>query len=371
MKYAALKFNHLNIGCEIQSIASQRFLPSIDYYIFREQLNGFQSEEKVKLIMSNWFLWKPENFPPSECIDPLLISMHFNPYCRDAVLTTAGIEFFKKYGPVGCRDMSTKKWLDENHIPAYYSSCITSTLIANEQLRAKFPHHYILCVDLPQPTIDYIKQHTDRPVYSFSKNFSPWIESMDRYDVARAVLFMYQNAYCVITTNLHTGIPCLAFGTKVCMIKNIKELEWAGGRFDGMSDFFAWETVGTFQEGAYDFNNPPDNRDAYLRYRDLLVEKCKSFTSFDSNKPTLDDDFDPLHAVLRVISASEQNGANYNNVRRTLYYAGKKDMLKMLLLKTIRQTDMDDITSENYLDMSELFKPRKKIKSYSKRYKIM
>ena len=84
MKYGALKFNSTNIGDEIQSIAAQRFLPQVDYYIFREQMNKFTTadSEKVKLIMNSWYMWRPENFPPSDSIDPLLISMHFNPECN-------------------------------------------------------------------------------------------------------------------------------------------------------------------------------------------------------------------------------------------------------------------------------------------------
>lgn len=108
MKYGALKFNSTNIGDEIQSIAAQRFLPQVDYYIFRDHLNKFSSDEKVKLIMNSWYTWKPRNFPPSECIDPLLISMFINPDCREKILTKDTIAYLKKYGPVGCRDLSTK-----------------------------------------------------------------------------------------------------------------------------------------------------------------------------------------------------------------------------------------------------------------------
>ena len=96
MKYGALKFTSTNIGDEIQSIAAQRFLPNVDYYIFREQLSKFSSDEKVKLIMNSWYMWKPKNLPSKDCIDPLLISMFFNPDCRDKILTKETITFFQK-----------------------------------------------------------------------------------------------------------------------------------------------------------------------------------------------------------------------------------------------------------------------------------
>ena len=300
MKYGALKYNSTNIGDEIQSIAAQRFLPQVDYYIFREQMHKFttRDSEKVKLIMNSWYMWRPKNFPPNECIEPLLISMHFNPECRKYILSEKGKDFLKKYGPVGCRDLSTKKWLEENNIPAYYSCCLTSTLIPNENLRAKYPQKYVLCVDCPDKVIEYAKKNSIYPVYSFNKMFSPYIESVDRMQLAKAVLFTYQNAHCVITPNLHTALPCLAFHTKVCLLSKKKEASNAVGRFDGMESFFNWQTEDGFLKGNYSFNDPPENPTEYEKYRDELVEKCRLFTGYDSDKPTLDDDFEPLFTLF-------------------------------------------------------------------------
>lgn len=347
MKYGALKFNSTNIGDEIQSIAAQRFLPQVDYYIFREQMNKFTTadSEKVKLIMNSWYMWRPENFPPSDSIDPLLISMHFNPECRKGILSKKGTEFLKKFGPVGCRDLSTKKWLEENDIPAYYSSCLTTTLVANETLRIKYPQKYILCVDCPDRIIEHVKKNSEYPVYSFKKTFSPYIESVDRMQLAKSVLFTYQNAHCVITTNLHTALPCLAFGTRVCLLVKEKEASNAIGRFDGMESFYNRQTQEDFLNGKYDFNSPPDNPVGYEKYRDSLIEKCRSFTGFDSEKPTLDDDFEPLFTVFNVIRE------NHNNIKRCLYWASKRELLKMLILKIFKKVDRNDIDSDNYPEL--------------------
>jgi len=222
MKYGALKFTSTNIGDESQSIAAQRFLPRVDYYIFREQLSKFYSDDKVKLIMNSWYMWKPQNFPPKDCVDPLLISMFFNPDCRGKILTKETISFFIDNGPVGCRDLSTLKWLQENNIPAYFSGCLTTTLVPNENIRMKNPNKYVLCVDCSEEIIDYVKRNSKYPVYSFIRHLSPYIESMDRMDLAKIVLFLYHNAHCVITPNLHTALPCLAFGTRVCLLHKMK-----------------------------------------------------------------------------------------------------------------------------------------------------
>ena len=76
--FGLIKYTSFNIGDEIQSLAASRFLPNIDYYINRERTDKFKSdqEEKVKVIMNAWWMWQSKHFPPSEDIDPLLISMH-------------------------------------------------------------------------------------------------------------------------------------------------------------------------------------------------------------------------------------------------------------------------------------------------------
>ena len=66
----------INIGDEVQSVAAERLLPKVDYYIDREGMKNFQSEERVKLICNGWFMEEPDNWPPSPSIDPLFISFH-------------------------------------------------------------------------------------------------------------------------------------------------------------------------------------------------------------------------------------------------------------------------------------------------------
>ncbi|MEP3822455.1 MAG: hypothetical protein ABJM35_10190, partial [Nonlabens ulvanivorans] len=77
MKYALLKHSHgdagiVNYGDHIQSLAAKQYLPHVDYYIERDELNA-PIPEKVKLILNGWFTYKPENWPPHENIDPLFV----------------------------------------------------------------------------------------------------------------------------------------------------------------------------------------------------------------------------------------------------------------------------------------------------------
>ena len=144
MKYGLMKYSYTtNLGNEIQSIAARRFLPQIDYYIEHEKLNLFQNQEKVKMIMNGWYLDCLKSWPPSDSIDPLLISMHFTTSANDTKTVISSPEsrdFLSTYGPVGCRDYATLELLKEIDIDAYYSGCLTLTL---ESKKTKTEKDYI------------------------------------------------------------------------------------------------------------------------------------------------------------------------------------------------------------------------------------
>jgi hypothetical protein len=118
-----------NIGDYIQSLAAEMFFDKIDIFVEREELSSYKSyPDKTKVIMNGWFMWYPENFPPSNDIIPLFISFHIVPNIAEKMLTSQNVEYLKKYGPVGCRDISTQKLLEKYGIPCYFSGCLTLSL---------------------------------------------------------------------------------------------------------------------------------------------------------------------------------------------------------------------------------------------------
>lgn len=124
------KFVCKNIGDYVQAVATRQFVHPIYQYIEQEEADQYYPEdkEKIKLIMNGWFQWRSENWPPSEYIEPLLISMHISPLKAESLLKPEGIAFLMKHSPVGCRDYYTKKLLEDHGIPAYFSACMTLTL---------------------------------------------------------------------------------------------------------------------------------------------------------------------------------------------------------------------------------------------------
>lgn len=117
-----------NIGDYIQSIAQQCFLPRTDVYVEREQLKNFHSEIPVKTIMNAWYMWNPENFPPSDSVDPLFLSVHIAPMAEERFFSAETIAYMKRFEPIGARDTDTMRMLEKHGIKSYFSGCLTLTL---------------------------------------------------------------------------------------------------------------------------------------------------------------------------------------------------------------------------------------------------
>ncbi|WP_149731081.1 hypothetical protein [Methanobrevibacter millerae] len=100
-----------------------------------------------------------KSWPPSDDIEPLLISMHFNTSFNDAkgVISTAeSRDFFSSYGPVGCRDISTLTLLKELDIDSYYSGDLTLTLNGKNSKNDK--KYIVVNFNESKEIIDFLKQ---------------------------------------------------------------------------------------------------------------------------------------------------------------------------------------------------------------------
>ena len=230
MKYGVMYYKETdNIGDDIQTYTSLRFLPHIDYYIDREDLNGFIPDKKeyVSVIMNGWFLHNKAAWPPSPYINALLLSMHFT--CLEKIdvgekyLQGLGGEYLKRFEPIGCRDVETQKRLSNNGIENYFSGCMTLTIEKFEDVKKE---DYICLVDLDKNSADLVKQNTNREV----KEITHWLDPKEtvkktfeeRMNEVEKILKTYQGAHVVFTNRLHVALPCIALGTPVVLIHKEK-----------------------------------------------------------------------------------------------------------------------------------------------------
>ena len=116
-----------NIGDYIQALAASQFLPSIDGFVNREKLKDYDGDE-CTMIMNAWYLHDYSQWPPSEKINPLFVSVHFNSSALEGLMSDESIAYLKKYAPIGCRDYYTAQHLKNKGVDAYFSACLTLTL---------------------------------------------------------------------------------------------------------------------------------------------------------------------------------------------------------------------------------------------------
>ena len=312
VKFGLLKFSTENIGDEIQSIAVRRFLPSIDYYFDRDDIDSttIKKEDTVKIIMSSWYMAKPDNWPPkNDKINPLLISMYIerdNPYNKtnEAFLSEGSRKYIEMYGPLGARDTGTEKFLKENGIDSYFSGCTTLTLIPDKSIKKQ---EFVLAVDVSENVLSKIRRTTDRRVIVLNTERYRWLNREEKERIAEYWLSIYQAAHCVVTTRLHCMLPCLAFGTPVYAIDK-DDMR----RYGGLLDLCNHYSESDFMRRKLSFDKPKQNPKKYLAIKRKLEKRVSNFTGYDSEQSFLGDrhidsllmDADFISAINKIAEKS-------------------------------------------------------------------
>lgn len=279
-----------NIGDDIQSYAAMRFLPSVDYVIDREGMDTFESNgERVKAIMNGWYMYNKSNWPPSESIDPLWVSVHIskNDYfgIGERFLDGLGGEYLKYYAPIGARDVSTLELLRKKGIPAYLSGCLTLTLpkVAETEKTDKV---ILVDVDLESEQViraAYPHQNYVKITHTVDATSYRELSLQERLSGVEALLKRYQNAKCVITSRLHCALPCLALETPVLLIY---KGEYAP-RMQSFLKLLHYSEAGELKEKIleFDLKHPKENGRDYLETRNNLISVCEEFLKNDGKEP--------------------------------------------------------------------------------------
>lgn len=321
-RYALMNYNYtLNLGNEIQSIATRRFLPKIDCYIDHDKLNKYDGE-KVNMVMNGWFFDYPNSWPPSNNINALLISMHFNilfPGNKEALLSEDSINYLNEFGPVGCRDLSTLKILQDNDINSYFSGCLTLTLDSSEKNDSDFKY-IVINADSYKDIYNFLKHNTNQKIYTINQESIPalnddlvfstdvWFSNIENYFstdekffIAENLLSLYENANCVITDRLHCALPCLALNTPVLLLNDRPEPE----RFEGYEDLLHISTLEKYLKypNIFDVDNPPENPKGYLKLRKELIKSTTKFTGYmNQSYRNYDNKMDILYKNMELFS---------------------------------------------------------------------
>lgn len=322
MKYGVMYYKDAdNIGDDIQTYTALRFLPHIDYYIDREDLNCFIPEKKeyVSMIMNGWFLHNKAAWPPSPYINPLLMSMHFTHLEKidvgEKYLQGLGGEYLKKYEPIGARDVDTQKRLERNGIKNYFSGCMTLTIKKFENIEKE---DYICLVDLDEKSTELIKGNTNRSIKTMTHWLNPEETKKKTFDermsAVEDILKIYQGAHIVFTNRLHTALPCIALGTPVVLIHGEKYEEDRLGSY--LKYMISYSDVEFSKQNMNEIiENPKQNNEDYLEIRNDLVNTCNEFIAKCENQEMDINKLPDIETYIQYISKLRWYKDLYEDVR--------------------------------------------------------
>lgn len=241
MKYGRLVFSRefvspavCNAGDIAQTLAidliyEKMGIPKKDIIDIPMEELGTYIGEKVVLPLDGYFRYSREYpaFPVSADITPVFLGVYStsNQYLKHK-------DFWRKNGPVGCRDEATFKAMTDKGIEAYLTGCMTVLFPKREEDSTR---KKVFLVDAYKTVEDYMpKELLDRaerithdlPVVS-GKNRVETAAECEK--ITRALYRRYRDeAALVITSRLHCAVPCIAMGIPTIVVK------------DSYDERFAW-----------------------------------------------------------------------------------------------------------------------------------
>ncbi|MCX7998421.1 MAG: polysaccharide pyruvyl transferase family protein [Leptospiraceae bacterium] len=302
-----------NLGDDIQSIAAKQFLPTVDYYVDREEIQKYIPQDiKLKIIMNGWFAYNPKSLHLPQNFEPLFISFHLSPLIFRKVLNDKKVIKYLENFKIGCRDKWTENILKSRGLDAYFSGCLTLTL--DFSIKPQKERNSVLIIDLEPTILEILPDEvlTQAKILSFNlftliyqknlvKNiFGPLLPNpvkekiiyflnrhlilkkskriplIKRFQKAEEILHEISRAKLVITSRLHAALPALAFNTPVLFVNNnLKD-----PRFTGLLEFLNHYDFVSFRNniGDIDFEtikNP--NQDELRNIKNKLTREVLNF----------------------------------------------------------------------------------------------
>ena len=201
------------------------------------------------------------------------------------------LKIWKKYSPIGCRDLKTRDQFISYGIKAYFSSCLTTTLDIDFAVNEKERTKEIIFIDYQfgffNKADKFIKSLTS---YNFSNitytkhNFKIKLTHIERFQLAKKLLDKYARAKLIISTKLHGALPSLGCHTPVIFVN--KKYDYK--RYPGLYELL--NTVGINSEGKFEIrvnisdkgfvNNPKK----YSEYAIKLKEYLKNISDINFNQ---------------------------------------------------------------------------------------
>ena len=278
--FGILFANTTNLGDDVQTIAQMQYIPKGAKTIIVDREHLDTETRRCNVILNGWFMHHDKNFPPNKSVNPIYIAFHIE---KPGMVSDKAITHYKKYQPIGCRDLHTMNLLKSKGVDAYFSGCLTLTL-RNPFTNPKRDKIYIVDAHLTSKKVypwgsDHLlaklipKYILDQAEY-IEHEIPDGLDQDDMYArhkfVKENLLNKYAQAKLVITSRLHCALPCVAFNTPCIAL------------FSGLHTDNRWGGLKNYVHGYssvddkvnFDFKNPKPR--LTVKELDTLQKKIRS-----------------------------------------------------------------------------------------------
>ena len=232
--------NRANIGDEIQGIAGLQFLPFIDFFLDREYQIAPATQGKHIVFFNAWWGNKGYKWPPSENIDPIMLSIHTDKQFRPFISSSSkAMDFLKSKAPIGAQDMITKKFMHKIGVPSFFSGCMTLFMSVRNPQPMEKRGNTIYIADLSNANMNLLPDRIVKKAKFIEHKIiygrHSTLLTKQRFIDAYKILEKYSQAKLVITQRIHAALPCIAMGTPVIFF-NTANMPGGGGSTEKASD---------------------------------------------------------------------------------------------------------------------------------------
>jgi len=273
-------FYTINLGDNAQSIAARDLLSRVGYdasnivTVDRDMLASY-SGEPVALIMNGVFFER--NFPVPDAVIPIFVG-----FCtKSERLIRDHSEWFKRFQPVGCRDVETARMLTAAGIQATVTGCVTMTFPRRTRAPDKSRMFIVYgsgAGKLPSAVLKHIPHDLlDDAEFIYHRlpvNEMPLTEASRRWieHYEEGLLGRYRKeASLVLTPLLHVATPCLAMGVPLVLCRT----NW-DTRFGFVEKFTRIYTPDDVSEVVWRCEAPDIRGEAELFVEDLRLKITKA-----------------------------------------------------------------------------------------------
>ncbi|HUG63322.1 MAG TPA: polysaccharide pyruvyl transferase family protein [Methylomirabilota bacterium] len=235
MKVALLGFTTVNLGDDLQGIATSLNLPHVDRIVERDRLATLSLDERHFCMMQSWFT-KQRLRAPSDAIDPMFFG-----FCFGGETMQYGLwpRYLRAHQPIGARDTRSVELMKNRGVDTFWSGCLTLRMgsflrpIPREERSGTF------MVDVLPDTESAIPDAIKEKAVRISNAVPPMMLDDPLARMARIARMCdrLRRAELVITKRLHTALPCVGFGTPTVVFA--KDRKGNRHRFSGYESFLS------------------------------------------------------------------------------------------------------------------------------------